>query len=236
MNIAEILKNVPKGIKLYSPILGDVTFKDINSLYIEVLDSSNIVREFLHNGKFYHHGECMLFPSKDNRDWSTYKSFKIGDFIVREYIGNKYIGIFSHVRKQFTVNCYCSYHCNSHTLTINPCISLGDYNKCRIATDEEKALLLNEINRKGYIWNECTLSIDKVHKFDIKELKPFDKVLVRDTNSEWKSALFYKYVSGALHPYVVSVYSLYSYCIPYNKDTEHLLGTCLDCPEYYKTW
>lgn len=77
MNIAEILKNVPKGTKLYSPIFGEVTFMCTSGLYIEVLDSMNIIREFWHDGKFYKNGECMLFPSRENRDWNTFKKFDI---------------------------------------------------------------------------------------------------------------------------------------------------------------
>lgn len=239
MNLIEILKDVPKGTKLYSPIFGDVIFEKIRQDYI-VVKTINIIREFYSDGRYYTNGECMLFPSKDNRDWSNYKLFKAGDFIVRDYIGNKYIGIFSHIGKQFSenaVNCYCSYHCNSRTLNIKPCISLGDYRKCRIATDEEKALLLNEIHRKGYTWNECTLSIDRVNKFDITTLNHFDKVIVRDSdNCYWKAGIYSHYNGNCAEYEYVCVGNLYRQCIPYNDDTKHLVGTNKDCPEYYKVW
>lgn len=81
MNIAEILKDCPKGTKLYSPVYGEVWF-----LYIEpVLDTcivvktyNNINANFVSDGRLIsdYYGECMLFPSKENRDWSTFKAPK----------------------------------------------------------------------------------------------------------------------------------------------------------------
>lgn len=78
MNIAEILKDAPRGIKLYSPVYGEVTFSRIdNDVYsIVVNDENNNVTSFTADGRFYPgypNAECLLFPSKDNRDWSTFK-------------------------------------------------------------------------------------------------------------------------------------------------------------------
>lgn len=79
MNIAEILKNAPKGTKLYSPICGEVIFDSVNfkSLYtpICVLSSTGEVFYFTEDGKWngeYYNTECLLFPSKENRNWSTF--------------------------------------------------------------------------------------------------------------------------------------------------------------------
>lgn len=82
MNIAEILKGCPKGTKLYSPIVGEVVLTDINlntSFPVETLDSKGSTLIFTKEGHFYigtPDAECMLFPSKDNRDWSTFKISK----------------------------------------------------------------------------------------------------------------------------------------------------------------
>lgn len=79
MNIAEILKNCPKGTKLYSPLTGEVIFTDIclNNIFpIETLDSRGAALIFTKEGHYFTDtpdAECMLFPSKDNRDWSTFK-------------------------------------------------------------------------------------------------------------------------------------------------------------------
>lgn len=78
MNIAEILKDCPKGTKLYSPVYGEVKllYLDYNSKYPIVTEIDNGCSiSFTLFGRLYanHNGECMLFPSKDNRDWSTFK-------------------------------------------------------------------------------------------------------------------------------------------------------------------
>ena len=77
----------------------------------------------------------------------------------------------------------------------------------------------------------------KKPKFDPKTLKPFDKVLVRDDNSEdWMVQLF-SYIIGdkKIYPYVCIAYN-YKYCIPYNDDTKHLIGTKDEAPEFYRYW
>lgn len=79
INIAEILKNVPKGTKLYCPLIGEVTFSEIDeniALPIIVEDCHGFEVTFTNDGKYctnYKDSECMLFPSKENRDWSTFK-------------------------------------------------------------------------------------------------------------------------------------------------------------------
>lgn len=85
LNLVEILKDVPKGTKLWSPICGECEFleivndEDISHPIIcrTNLNSGDFGREsFSADGKFstlYKNAECVLFPSKDNRDWSTFK-------------------------------------------------------------------------------------------------------------------------------------------------------------------
>ena len=86
LNLVEILKDVPSGTKLYSPICGECEFLEIvNDEYISHpiicrtnLNSGDFGREsFSADGKFstlYKNAECVLFPSKENRDWSTFKA------------------------------------------------------------------------------------------------------------------------------------------------------------------
>ena len=234
MNIAEILKNTPKGTKLYSPIFGDVTFKGIDSLYIEVLDLSNIVREFYHDGRFYMNGECILFPSRENRDWSTFSIFKKGDFLVAFGSG---VFIYNGITDNKTLGAICGIDCLGRLVIkyISPdrwCDKKGT----RKATDEEIKSFYDKLKEEGYTWNAHNFTITKVIKFDINELKPFDKVLVRDTNyNNWRCG-FFDSISG-IHDFKFrTTSSINTQCIPYNDETKHLVGTTNDCPEYYKTW
>ena len=76
LNLVEILKDAPKGTKLWSPIWGELEFLYVrDSVNFSCIVCNNNSREcvFLSNGKFALKGECMLFPSKENRDWSTFK-------------------------------------------------------------------------------------------------------------------------------------------------------------------
>ena len=163
LNLVEILKDCPEGTKLYSPIIGEVEFKCIDYCEINYCEYPIITRckngdhtlSFTKEGLFYSEGvqgECiMLFPSKDQRDWSKFK--------VKS---NK-------------------------------------------------------------------------PKFNPKTLQPFDKVLVRDSDVvDWKVQLFSRIIEDEeFYPYVC-INESYKYCIPYNDDTKHLLGTTYEAPEFYK--
>lgn len=73
MNIAEILKNAPKGTKLYSPLFGEVELKSVSDVIIEVKVGTS-VSTFYNDGRYYKgypSGECLLFPSKDERNWDN---------------------------------------------------------------------------------------------------------------------------------------------------------------------
>ena len=80
-------------------------------------------------------------------------------------------------------------------------------------------------------------------KFDPKTLKPFDKVLVRDSrlvsdslSSYWRCQIFsFIEEEDKDYPYVC-IGESYSFCIPYNDDTKHLVGTKEEAPDFYKYW
>ena len=80
LNLVEILKDFKKGTKLYSPVFGEVEFLRIDNNDdnhpIVVLDKSSLTRSFDVSGKYcckYDEAECLLFPSKNQRDWSKFK-------------------------------------------------------------------------------------------------------------------------------------------------------------------
>lgn len=77
-------------------------------------------------------------------------------------------------------------------------------------------------------------------KFTINDFKPFDKVLVRDFN-EWKID-FFSYFKTVIdiNSKEISIYVCMTgdkrECVPYNQETEYLLGTNKDYQGKYKTW
>lgn len=160
IDLTKILKNCPNGWKFYTPIWGEVTFIEINKnkdclfpicIYTTCSSCTNLTKD----GRYLINRtgtECILFPSKDQRDWS-----------------------------KFTAPWY------------------------------------------------------KKDKFDPKTLQPFDKVLVRnDMSWEWKGD-FYSHKIENMFPFKC-VSNAYIYCIPYNDDTKHLLGTTDEAPKYYRYW
>lgn len=94
----------------------------------------------------------------------------------------------------------------------------------RPSTDEEKQQLFSALAKKSKAWDaEKKAIVGLKPKFD--ELKPFDKVLVRDSEShKWRANLF-GYIDK--DEYYHCVYAKWVYCIPY-AGNEHLLGTTKD--------
>lgn len=78
MNIAEILKDCPKGTKLYSSLYGEVELVKVedNTIYpivVSCLEFENYIMKFDKDGKnITAHKEPTLFPSKTQRDWNKF--------------------------------------------------------------------------------------------------------------------------------------------------------------------
>ena len=159
IDLTKILKDCPKGWEFYSSVLGDVELvgicdedkqncqvivQPVNKDYTDVYTKEG----FYYKGK----GECTLFPSKDQRDWS-----------------------------KFTAPWY------------------------------------------------------KKEKFDPNTFQPFDRALTH-FDDERRDINFYSYKNTSWPwPYTCMDKS-YKYCIPYNDDNKHLVGTTDAAPEYYKHW
>lgn len=110
--IAEILRNKPQGIKLYSPIFGNCTFcyvKDESS-DICVRRPYNEVNYFNFDGVYHTGGECLLFPSNEMRDWSKF-AWKKGDVMISNDGGTEVI--FDKWYDDTYTSFYCKHYLNS---------------------------------------------------------------------------------------------------------------------------
>lgn len=83
LNLIELLKDCPIGTKLYSSAHGEVELEEVHLISrpdypIEVRLSNNALDSFTPDGKLFeeYNGECMLFPSREQRDWSKFKPKK----------------------------------------------------------------------------------------------------------------------------------------------------------------
>ncbi len=223
INIAEILKDCPEGMKLYSPLFGEVKLFGIseNSVSILFIDGRDYHDSFSKNGNYYpkySQSECLLFPSSKMRDWT--KFFKRGD-VVYSKAGN-----ISAIFEGWVNDDYTEFN-----TTINFYVADASYGKEEVcytdcfvkASDEERAVFIANAEKhyKGK-YNPDTLQVEPVKP--TCPFKPFDKVLVRDNDEgEWYANYFSHYKENNDCPYVC-IDNSYIYCIPY-EGNEHLLGT-----------
>ena len=78
LNLVEILKDCPKGTKLYSTVHGEVEYRGIydKGVYrIKFKTEDGDIYSATPDGRYLYcfNGECILFPSKEQRDWSKFK-------------------------------------------------------------------------------------------------------------------------------------------------------------------
>lgn len=156
IDLTKILKDCPQGTKFYTPVWGEVSFDRIYNVgaYVIGIKDGGGNKWLTKEGRYANRAdaECILFPSKEQRDWS-----------------------------KFTAPWY------------------------------------------------------KKEKFDPKTLQPFDKVLSRfDDQGVWYCELFAFMEDGS--EYIKCCGAFYKYCIPYNDDTKHLVGTTGEAPDYYRYW
>ena len=146
--------------------------------------------------------------------------FKDGDIVALVVRKCTHIAIF-----QSRQEAYIGFHavlCQNDELLLEEPFreDVGDI-ELRLATNSEKQQLFDALAKKGKAWDA-----EKKEVVGLKpkvELKPFDKVLVRDSKSDnWRANLF-GYIGK--DGYYCCVYANWVYCIPYNEETAHLLGT-----------
>lgn len=81
INIAEILESKSQGTKLYSLTYGDCFYQEYTGDFgIECQNQNGVQFNLDEYGKYCIDGECIIFPSKEMRDWR--KFFKKGDVLV----------------------------------------------------------------------------------------------------------------------------------------------------------
>ena len=151
VDLTKILKDCPKGWKFYSTLYGEVEFEKIKkeSEYPIVIitkhgNNSDIKSDGRYYGE-YDDGECTLFPSKDQRDWSKFSApwYKKDKFdpktlqpfdkvLVRDLNGHIWVcDLFSYIKEctQFPYKCMASYY--------KCCIPYNDETKHLLGTTDE---------------------------------------------------------------------------------------------------
>lgn len=166
INIAELLKDCPKGMALYSPIFGEVYLDKIRPHLAIVVttdkEQGDFKEEFLYDGRYGMKGECMLFPSKGKTTWEGFMppfKFKDGDIIAMENECGIHIFIYNYTTNEYNGYGYYVIFTGLGNFKINGFCGGSTY---RLATEDEKVELFGAIKDNGYKWNPETKTLEKL--------------------------------------------------------------------------
>lgn len=229
INIAEILKDKSRGIKLYSPIFGDVTFdkveKDLGEYTIFVTDKGQNHQTFMADGRYNRNGVSVLYPAKLMDDWSKF-AWKKGDVLATndgkvevifdEFIDSSYTTFtgrhYFDSRDENNVG-YEDYE--EYLVTSDFSIEAKEAAQCYINTIEE---------RLGGKLDMETLEIEEA-KLKYK-FKPLEYVLSNDNDdNEWTLCQFSHIDKEGNTVFVGGSYADKGKIVLPYKGNEHLLGT-----------
>lgn len=172
INIADLLRNCPKGMELDCTIYNDVTFNRLQgNEYIIINRGYNGGEVHLTKfGQMYNSNDakCVIFP-KGKTTWEGFhRPFKDGDIIyvykdnVNEDFYYKYIAIFKEIKNN-CIYVHGLYSYNDKVFSIHPCLcEIKDSTKIKFATEEEKQQLFYAIKANGYKWNAETKTLEKL--------------------------------------------------------------------------
>lgn len=99
----------------------------------------------------------------------------------------------------------------------------------RSCSDSECTLFPSKDQRD---WSKFTAPWHKKKRFNPKTFQSFDRILVLSKN-EWVCRIISHTKEDMIY---VTSGGFYDYCIPYNEETKHLVGTNKEAPEYYRYW
>ena len=162
IDLTKILKDCSKGTKLYSTIHGEVsliTSNDITQHYPIAVKLNDKTEEiFTSEGKLLDDfdGECILFPSKDQRDWSKFTA----PWYKKEKFDPKTLNPFDRVlvRNYKTTKWRCDHFSHFDGGNYNPCIaSCCSYTFCIPYNDDTKRLVGTTDEAPEYYryWEDC---------------------------------------------------------------------------------
>lgn len=170
INIAEILKDCPKGMELYSPLCGDCKLYDVNdyNIRIEASNKDTLICLY-HDGRYCANGEIMLFP-KGKTTWEGFVppcGFKDGDiYYIKDVFGLEFVSIIKKCEndKLYTYVDISISNNNFYCEASEGLCYCKDIIEHRLATEEEKAKLFDAIKADGYKWNAETKNLEKLVK------------------------------------------------------------------------
>ena len=200
-----------------------------NTQYYHIEDDKDAVQTYINTIEERLGGKLNL----ETLEIEKQPKFKDGDILyVKTKLGSEYIMI-NKLSEEVKTAFYVACNLSSKKIfwnRINSVCRDEEIGILRQVTDYEKSQLFDALAKKNKAWDAGKKQIVDL-KQKVDELKPFDKVLVRDyLEDKWMPNFFSRYDGTSEYKYgciagnsdnVVSS----KYCIPYNEETAHLLGT-----------
>ena len=204
-------------------VLGDSHYYYYDTAYY-VLASKKEALEFIKSIEEINNGK----PNLKTLEIEKQTKFKDGDIVFMKGIKSKlFANCIFILRSEYKDGderaFYYAFYNVDDKYTLDEYGNTKVHYSLRLATDSEKQQLFDALSKKGKRWDA-----EKKKIVDLKqkvELKPFDKVLVRDDKEDQWSANIFSYQVRDMYHCLGEGY--WRYCIPY-EGNEHLLGTTKD--------
>lgn len=180
INIANLLKDCPKGMELDCLLYDNVTFErfdvEQNRCYFKAGPADTFWTTCYGKINGSPFGKCVIFP-KGKTTWEGFVppcKFKAGDIVYVKTINrHEYILIFKEIKNDH-IHKYVCFTYRRFSIDKCPVCQLVDAEIMRLATEEEKAKLFQAIKDNGYKWNADTKTLEKLPE---PKFKVGDKVL-----------------------------------------------------------
>ena len=168
INIAELLKDCPKGMELDCVLYENLYFDYVREhpiypIVCYTIDNKGekISVSFTWYGKHIpvNTAKCVIFP-KGKTTWEGFhRPFELGDIVIND--NHEHAFIYSGENDQFW-ECYCGVYCGTRDICINSKQWSDKRQELRLATEEEKEKLFQVIRDNGYYWNSETKTLKKI--------------------------------------------------------------------------
>jgi hypothetical protein len=187
INIAEILKNCPKGMELDCTMFDDVKFIRVEEDNKPICIRTGAIYRYLTKfgtWTFDDNAKCIIFP-KGKTTWEGFqRPFKDGDILVGR---SNQPFIFEKLNDGDGCYSYCGISCVGEFWLASTDWTFA--NSLRFATEEEKKKLFDAIKDNGYRWNAETKTLEKLvkPKFEVGDvIQDIDtyKVKITEVNIE----------------------------------------------------
>lgn len=224
IDISKLLYKVPSGTTIYSPIWGDGKLYKVNDGVINVkFNGENNHKHFDRYGRMSSSGECVIFPSKNCRDWHKFEvPIQKGDIIVMESLFNgqtaTWFCVFNGVKECEQLHYHIGTTLKGEIL-LDSYYDLDSYSFIRHATEEECEAFTRMVNDSNYVWDEFT------QKYVLKNetiIEPFTKVLVRNKEDEPWGVSEYGYQKDG--KFICTNNQPFNFCLLYDDTTKYLIG------------